>query len=167
MSMFLAEALLETFYDTRKTATAIVRGLLLQLVQQYLRLIEHVLSQYEERKARLFDSFDALRDMFLKACADTATGRKYCVVDALDERAQDDQMTLLKKIKETRPYAEVTEYLQAFPNRDLASFEESKRDIDKFISEKVAGLKGMKKYFLPVTEMVTGILRDKAGGIVL
>ena len=39
--------------------------------------------------------------MFLKACADRATGRKYCVIDALDECEEDEQKTLLKEIRET------------------------------------------------------------------
>ncbi|KAI6777606.1 Ankyrin-1, partial [Emericellopsis cladophorae] len=201
MSMFLAEALSEAFsqtpnktlayffcdsgYDTRKTATAVVRGLLLQLVQQHPRLIEYVLPKYEERKARAFESFDALWGMFLKACADVPTGRKYCVVDALDECTQDDQMTLLKQIKQTfgqdraagglnvsflftsRPYSEITEHLQTFPSRDLASFKESRQDVDKFIDEKVAELGERKKYTKTVATIIARVLRDKAGGIFL
>ncbi|KAF6795433.1 ankyrin domain protein, partial [Colletotrichum musicola] len=201
MSMFLAEALSENFsktpnktltyffcdsgYDTRKTATSLVRGLLLQLVQQHPRLIEHVLPKHVERGTRAFDSFDAVWAMFMKACADTATGRKYCIVDALDECAQDEQITLLKQIKQTfgrdrsggklnvsllitsRPYSEISEHLDAFPNKNLASFEDSRRDIDKFIDEKVADLKRMKKYTQAVAAAVTGVLRDKAGGIFL
>ncbi|KAK4098443.1 hypothetical protein N658DRAFT_518050 [Parathielavia hyrcaniae] len=184
MSMFLAEALSEAFsktpyktlayffcdagYDTRKTATAIVRGLLLQLVQQHPRLIEHVLPKYEERKVRAFDSFDALWGMFLKACADTASGRKYGVVDALDECEKDEQDTLLKQIEETfgrdrsgagrlnlsilitsRPYPEISEHLQQFPNKDIAPSEKKK------------------KYTQGVAAKVAQLLRDKAGGIFL
>ncbi|KAF6806869.1 ankyrin domain protein, partial [Colletotrichum plurivorum] len=201
MSMFLAEALLETFsktpnktlayffcdsgYDTRKTAISLVRGLLLQLVQQHPRLIEHVLPKYVERGTRAFDSFDAVWAMFMKACADTATGRKYCIVDALDECAQDEQITLLKQIKQTfgrdrsggklnvsflitsRPYSEISEHLDTFPNENLASFEDSRRDINKFIIEKVAELKEMKHYTDTVAAAVTRVLREKAGGIFL
>ncbi|KAK4098108.1 hypothetical protein N658DRAFT_488640 [Parathielavia hyrcaniae] len=136
MSMFLAEALSEAFsktpnktlayffydvgYDTRKTATAIVHRLLLQLVQQHLRLIEHVLPKYEERKARAFDSFDA-------------SGRKYCVVDALDECKKDEQDTLLKQIEETfgrdRSSACTLNLSILITSRP--------QDIDKFIDEKV------------------------------
>ncbi|KAK1688658.1 pfs domain-containing protein, partial [Colletotrichum godetiae] len=201
MSMFLAEALSETFsrtpnktlayffcdsgYDTRRTATAVVRGLLLQLVQQHPRLIEYILPKYEERGARAFGSFDGVWAMFMKACADTATGRKYCVVDALDECTQDEQVTLLKQIKETferdrsggklnvsllitsRPYLEIREHLQAFLNKNLASFEESGRDISRFINEKVADLKEMKHYTATVAANVARVLHEKAGGIFL
>ncbi|KAF6802152.1 ankyrin domain protein, partial [Colletotrichum musicola] len=201
MSIFLAEALSENFskatnktlayffcdsgYDTRKTATSLVRGLLLQLVQQHPQLVEHVLPKYVERGSHAFDSFDAVWAMFMKACADTATGRKYCVVDALDECTQDEQITLLKQIKETfrrdrsggglnvsllitsRSYSEIRERLQVFPNRDLASFEDSRGDIDKFIDEKVADLKRMKNYTQAVAANVTRVLHEKAGGIFL
>ncbi|KAM0324065.1 hypothetical protein ACHAQA_008254 [Verticillium albo-atrum] len=117
MSIFLAEELSEAFSktpdktiayffcdsssDIHNTAAAIIRGLLLQLVQQHPRLIERILPKYEQRKARIFDSFVALWGMFSEACADTATGRKYCVVDALDECTQREQMKLLQQLNET------------------------------------------------------------------
>ncbi|KAM0531696.1 hypothetical protein ACHAP6_008156 [Verticillium nonalfalfae] len=202
MSMFLAEALPEVFpktpkktlayffcdsgYDTRKTAAAVVRGLLLQLVQQHPRLIEHVLPKYEERNAQAFNSFDAVWAIFLKACADKATGRKYCLIDALDECEQDEQEMLLKQIEDTfgqarsgagtlnvsllitsRPYLEIRECLQNFPKKDLASFEESRQDIHKFVDEKVAKLSRKKSYPNSVARSVTRILRERAGGIFL
>ncbi|KAM0322090.1 hypothetical protein ACHAQA_009719 [Verticillium albo-atrum] len=170
----LAYFFCDSDYGTRNTATALQP-----------RLIEYVLPKYDERKTHLFDSFDALWGIFLKACADTTTGRKYCVLDALDECTQDEKETLLKQLKETfgrersvgglnvsllvtsRPDAEITQYLQAFPNRDLASFEESRRDIQRFIDAKVADLEDMKKYPPSVTKKVTRTLREKAGGIFL
>ncbi|KAG9249645.1 uncharacterized protein F5Z01DRAFT_473127 [Emericellopsis atlantica] len=201
MSMFLAEGLSEAFsktpnktlayffcdsgYDARNTARAIVRGLLLQLVQQHPQLIEHVLPKYEERKDRAFDSFDAVWTMFTKACADKGTGRKYCIVDALDECAQDEQETLLKQIEETfggdqssgrlnvsilltsRPYPEIERFLSRFPKKNLVSFDESKRDIDKFIDEKVARLKRNNKYTDSLAGNIMQVLRDKADGIFL
>ncbi|PWI63974.1 hypothetical protein PCL_01574 [Purpureocillium lilacinum] len=201
MSMFLVEALSEDFaktrnktlayffcdsaYDTRKTATAILRRLLLQLVQQHPRLVDYVLPQYETRKSRAFDSFDTLWTMFTKACADRATGRKYCIVDALDECELEEQETLLKQIEETfgqdrsgdglnfgilitsRPYPEIRECLQQFPNKDLATFEDSRRDIHEFIKEKVAELSKKKSYPSSVAADVTQMLSNGAGGIFL
>ncbi|KAL3955848.1 hypothetical protein ACCO45_009867 [Purpureocillium lilacinum] len=178
MSMFLVEALSENFaksrnktlayffcdsgYDTRKTATAVVRGLLLQLVQQHPRLIDYVLPTYEARRTRAFDSFDALWTMFTNACADRATGRKYCVVDALDECEHEEQKTLLKHIEETF-------------GRDRSVNElnfgilitSRPRDIHKFIKEKVAELSKKKSYPSSVAGDVTQILHDGAGGIFL
>ncbi|KAK4076879.1 hypothetical protein Purlil1_12534 [Purpureocillium lilacinum] len=201
ISMFLVEALSEDFaksrnktlayffcdsgYDTRKTATAVVRGLLLQLVQQHPRPVDYVLPKYEARKTQAFDSFDALWTIFTKACADKVSGRKYCVVDALDECELEEQRTLLKQIEETfgrdrsgdalnfgilitsGPYPEIRECLQEFPNKDLATFENSRQDIHRFIKEKVAELSKKKSYPSSVAGDVTQILRNGAGGIFL
>ncbi|KAH7159346.1 hypothetical protein DER46DRAFT_536232, partial [Fusarium sp. MPI-SDFR-AT-0072] len=197
MSMFLAEELPRIFsattqktlayffcdsgYDTRKTATAVIRGLLLQLLQQHPSLLVYVVPKFEERKAKAFDSFHNLWAMFMNAAADKATGRKYCIVDALDECEQESQEILMSQIQETfgpgrspdqelnlhilitsRPYPEIRESLGEFPNKDLQSFEESKQDIDKFIDEKVATLKRMRGYTVRVANQVIQILREKS-----
>ncbi|KAF9786536.1 hypothetical protein IL306_000776, partial [Fusarium sp. DS 682] len=202
MSMFLAEELSRIFssttqktlvyffcdsgYDTRKTATAVVRGLLLQLLQQHPSLLRHVLPKFEERGAKAFDSFDALWAMFMNAAADKATGRKYCIVDALDECEPDSQETLMNQLQDTfgpsrssdhglnlrvlitsRPYPEIRESLGEFANKDLSSFEESRRDIDKFIDEKVANLKKTKSYTVKVADQVIQILREKSENMFL
>ncbi|KAJ4238413.1 hypothetical protein NW757_013041 [Fusarium falciforme] len=181
MSMFLAEELPRIFsattqktlayffcdssYDTRKTVTAVVRGLLLQLLQQHPSLLGHVLPKFEERGAKVFDSFDALWSMLMNAGADKATGHKYCIIDALDECEPGSQEMLLDQLQETfgagtsadhelnlnilitsRPYSEIRESLSTFPNKDLSSFKESQRDVDKFIDERVAVLKAKRKY---------------------
>ncbi|KAK7592437.1 hypothetical protein V3481_007055 [Fusarium oxysporum f. sp. vasinfectum] len=202
MSIFLAEELSQIFsattqktlayffcdsgYDTRKTATAVVRGLLLQLLQQHPSLLDHVLPKFEEREAKAFDSFDALWAMFMNAAADKATGRKYCIIDALDECERESQEVILDQLQETfgsskssnhelnicilitsRPYPEIRETLEEFMSKDLSSFEESKRDIDKFIDEKVAHLKNKKKYTVKVADQVVQILREQSESIFL
>ncbi|EGU78519.1 hypothetical protein FOXB_10970, partial [Fusarium oxysporum f. sp. conglutinans Fo5176] len=202
MSIFLAEELSQIFsataqktlayffcdsgYDTRKTATAVVRGLLLQLLQQHPSLLDHVLPKFEEREAKAFDSFDALWAMFMNAAADKATGRKYCIIDALDECERESQEVILDQLQEafgsskssnyelnicilitSRPYPEIRESLGEFTSKDLSSFEESKRDIDKFIDEKVAHLKNKKKYTTKVADQVVQILREKSESIFL
>ncbi|RYP36856.1 hypothetical protein DL767_003246 [Monosporascus sp. MG133] len=182
MSMFLAEALPDVFsktpnktlayffydsgYDTRTTATAVMRGLLLQLAQQHPRQIEHVLRKHKKRKARSFHSSEAVWAMFITACADKATGPELNYVifnDALDECEQDEQEMLLKQIEKTfgrdrsgggglnvsllitsRLYLEIDGYLRRFPHEDLSSFGESRQDIDNFIDDKVAKLRDMK-----------------------
>ncbi|CCF44110.1 hypothetical protein CH063_13615, partial [Colletotrichum higginsianum] len=132
-------------FDTRRTATSVVRGLLLQLVQQQPQLLDYVLPKYNERGPALFDSFDALWAIFMNVAADKHTGEKYCVVDALDECDRESQATLLQQLKETfqgqhappnvrilvtsRPYPEIRQHLGDFANKDLASYPEAKRDM--------------------------------------
>ncbi|KAK8142660.1 hypothetical protein G3M48_008436 [Beauveria asiatica] len=169
----------DSAFDTRRTATSVVRGLLLQLIQQHPSLLSYVLPKYNERKAKLFESFDALWTIFISAAADRNTGRKYCIIDALDECDDESQRTLLRQLQETfhssdappnvrilvtsRPYPEIRKHLEIFTHKDLASFPDVKQDIDQCIKERVAQL----KYTEKIKRRVTEILRDKAGGTFL
>ncbi|KAH7161129.1 hypothetical protein EDB81DRAFT_943854 [Dactylonectria macrodidyma] len=197
MSIFLAEELPRIFsatdqktlayffcdssYDTRKTTTGVIRGLLLQLLQQHPSLLRHVSPKFDERGVKVFDSFDAIWEMLMKVTSDKATGRKYCIIDALDECEPSSQEILLSQLQETfspnsttdhdsnlsilitsRPYPEIREFLNVYSNQDLSGFEESKQDIDKFIGEKVAHLKEKKKYTIKVAHQVAQILREKS-----
>ncbi|KAK4205472.1 hypothetical protein QBC40DRAFT_36074 [Triangularia verruculosa] len=195
-AIFLAEELSTTFsttdgktliyffcdsgFDKRKTATSVVRGLLLQLVQQHPQLLDYLLPKYNERGLELFKSFDALWTIFMAAAADQNTGQKYCIIDALDECDRESQEILLKQFQETfrsrnvtpnirmlvtsRRYDEIREYLEVFPNKDLASFPERREDIDRCIEKKVAELAERKCYTPKVKQQVTNILRDNAEG---
>ncbi|KAH8889903.1 hypothetical protein GQ53DRAFT_794963 [Thozetella sp. PMI_491] len=149
------------------------------------QLLDHLLPKYNERGAKLFESFDALWTIFTSAVADTATGRKYCIIDALDECDRESQDTLLRQFRQTfghhssnvssdvrilitsRPYPEIHQYLGQFANKNLASFKESKRDIEIFINKKVADIKTRKGYTASVEQEVTRLLQDKAGGTFL
>ncbi|KAH8896678.1 pfs domain-containing protein, partial [Thozetella sp. PMI_491] len=170
------------------TATEILRGLLLQLVQQHPQLLDYVLPKYNEGKEKLLDSFDALWTTFTNVVADKdnkAPSRKYCIINTLD-KCEEPQKTLLKQLEQTfrhgsssshisnlrilitsRPYPKIKEYLSQFTNKDLASFGESKRDIKLFIDEKVAYLKKKKSYTSRVKQEVTQLLKEKAGRIFL
>ncbi|RKK66726.1 hypothetical protein BFJ69_g15146 [Fusarium oxysporum] len=202
MSIFLAEELSNRFsatdgktlsyffcdsnFDKRKTATSVIRGLLWQLVQQHPPLLEYVLPKYAERGPELFKSFDALWAMFMDIAADRTSGRKYCIIDALDECDRESQDILLRELWQSfspsnssnrvsnirilitsRPYPEIAEYLEEFANRNLISFRESQRDIERFIDEKVANLRKRKHYSNQVTNQVTTALKDKAEGTFL
>ncbi|KAI0410277.1 vegetative incompatibility protein HET-E-1 [Xylaria grammica] len=172
MAMFLTEELSKAFpetdrktlayffcdsgFDKRKTATSVVRGLLLQLVRQHPQLLDYLLPKYNERGAELFNLFDALWTIFMDAAAHQDTGRKYCIIDALDECD-----------RESRLYPEIERYLRLFLNKDLASLQESKQEIELFITERVAGLRNMNRYPESVEEQVTQLLKDKAGGTFL
>ncbi|WYZ35532.1 hypothetical protein EsH8_X_000179 [Colletotrichum jinshuiense] len=198
-AIFLTEELSKTFattdwktlayffcdsgFDTRKTATSIVRGLLLQLVQQHPQLLDHVIPKYNERGTKLFNSFDALWTVFMNVAADKSTGVKYCVIDALDECDRESQVTLLQQLKETfqsqkgpanvrilvtsRPYPEIRQHIGEFANKDLASYHEAKQDIAKCIKERTAELAKTKNYTNKVRIQVSNILREKADGTFL
>ncbi|EJP69828.1 vegetative incompatibility protein HET-E-1 [Beauveria bassiana ARSEF 2860] len=175
----LAYFFCDSAFDTRRTATSVVRGLLLQLIQQHPPLLRHVLQKYNERKAKLFESFDALWAIFIKVAADKNTGRKYFIIDALYECEVDSQKTLLHQLRDTfhspdapsnvqilvtsRPYPEIRKYLGIFSCVDFACFPDAKRDIDQCIKKRVAQL----PYTEKIKERVTDILRYKAAGTFL
>jgi hypothetical protein len=179
----LAYFFCDSGFDNRKTATSVIRGLLLQLVQQHPSLLDYLLPKYYERRAELFESFDALWAIFMAVAADQSTGQKYCIIDALDECDQESQKILLQQFEDTfrslnvtsnvrilvtsRPYLEIRKYLNLFDNKDLASFPERKQDIDRCIKERVARLAKKNSYTEKVTTQVSDILRDKAEGTFL
>ncbi|KAK2595511.1 hypothetical protein QQS21_006786 [Conoideocrella luteorostrata] len=196
LAIFLTDALLSKFsatnhktlayffcdsaFDTQNTATSVVRGLLLQLIQLHPTLVRYILPKYNERKARLFESFEALWTLFISAAVDTDTGCKYCIIDALDECDYESRQTLLKQLQRTflkesapknirilitsRPRPDIRNQLIEFASADLASFPGLKNDIDRFIDEKVAKLPG---YADKTKGQVAKILGDKAGGTFL
>ncbi|KAJ6789339.1 hypothetical protein PWT90_08994 [Aphanocladium album] len=169
----------DSAFDTRRTATSVIRTLLWQLVKQHPELLDYILPKYNERKRKLFESFDALWELFMAAATDNNTGQKYCIIDALDECDIDSQRILLQQLRETfhntatapnirilvtsRPYWEICKYLDSFTHRDLASFPRVQEDIDRCIKERVAQL----KYTEKVKEQVFNILRDKSEGTFL
>lgn len=169
--------------DIRKTAISIVKGLLYQLVKQHESLLTYILPKYHERGIELFKSFNSLWRIFMAIVADEDTGQKYCIIDALDECDRESQEILLLQLEETfqsrsvssnirilvtsRPYPEIRESLQIFPNKDLASFAQRAKDIDLFIEQKVNILTKKKKYTDKVKLQVYRLLQDKAKGTFL
>jgi NACHT domain-containing protein len=90
--------------EDRRTATGILRGLLYQLIKQRRELMKFLLSRYEDRqeqKEKLFTSFDALWATLIEIGHDTASGEKYCIIDALDECDRESQHILLTQINQT------------------------------------------------------------------
>ncbi|KAJ5646827.1 hypothetical protein N7490_003199 [Penicillium lividum] len=199
MAIFLTEELSRVFSTTegktlayffcdsgdekRKTATSIIRGLLLQLVEQCPPLLDYLLSKYNDRGPEVFQTFDALWPIFMAAVVDQSTGRKYCIIDALDECDEGSQETLLMQLEETlsnsaftsnirilvtsRPYPLIDGYLRRFAAKDLGSFPERKEDIDLYIKERLENLSERQHYTAKVREKASKILREKAGGTFL
>ncbi|KAN0077644.1 vegetative incompatibility protein HET-E-1 [Elaphomyces granulatus] len=164
----------------------ILRGLLYQLINQHQELMKFLLSRYEvreEQKAKLFTSFDALWATLIEIGHDTASGEKYCIIDALDECDRESQHILLTQIYQTfskhnsknshprihilitsRPYPEIAQHLTGFNRKDLASYQNIKMDLQVFIEEKVKELSQKKNYSEKVTLEVSRILEEKAEG---
>ncbi|ETR99709.1 hypothetical protein M419DRAFT_41584, partial [Trichoderma reesei RUT C-30] len=144
--------------------------------------LDYLLPRYRERGAKLFESFDALWEIFMTVAADQSTGHKYCIIDALDECDRGSQEVLLRQFHDTfdgnrdlnlhilvtsRPYSEIQEYLGQFLNTDLAIFPNAARDIETCIEEKLAKLSQRKHYTQKLKDQIRDLLRYKAEGTFL
>ncbi|KAL7812767.1 hypothetical protein V8C26DRAFT_406512 [Trichoderma gracile] len=178
----LAYFFCDSNFDKQRSAISVVRGLLLQLIQQHPQLLDYLIPRYRERGEKLFESFDALWEIFMAIAGDQSTGQKYCIIDALDECDRESQEVLLRQLHDTfdggrdlsvhilitsRPYSEIQEYLGQFPNTDLAIFPNAAQDIETCIEEKLAKLSQRKHYTPKLRDQIRDLLRYKAEGTFL
>jgi len=173
--------------EHRQTATAVLRGLLFQICRRRRNLVhDYLLPEYQVRKNDLLSSFDGLWNIFVKITADKTVDGIYCIIDALDECDEISQDALLHQLQQTfgdlkpndsmsklhilvtsRPYSNIHEWLDDFTNMDLASFDESKKDVEAFIAGKVADLAKRKHYTSKLRDEVERSLNMKAEGTFL
>ncbi|KAI9853089.1 MAG: hypothetical protein M1838_001590 [Thelocarpon superellum] len=82
--------------DSQKDATAILCGLLHQLLSTNRALLRHATAVFERRGSRMSGELPSLWEIFRDMCADPAAGEVICVIDALDECEESDRTRLLK-----------------------------------------------------------------------
>ncbi|EED12256.1 Pfs, NACHT, and Ankyrin domain protein [Talaromyces stipitatus ATCC 10500] len=173
--------------ENRRTATAILRGILFQLINEWPILMKYLFGKYEGRKEKLFTSFDALWAVLIDMGHDSTHSGIYCVIDALDECEPESQQIILNQMNQTfnsrnskhstpsnihilitsRPYPEVGESLSFFRYKDFSSYQAFTNDLKRMIQQRVDDLRGKKKYPESVATKVSRILEDKAEGTFL
>ncbi|KAL4960741.1 uncharacterized protein BDV14DRAFT_204484, partial [Aspergillus stella-maris] len=184
---FLGYFFCDSSSENNRTATAILRGLLYQLIKQRpILLHRYLLPKYAERRNKLFGSFDALWAVFWDIGMNEDL-EIYCVLDALDECEIDSQKTLLEQINQTfntvntnyeccskihilvtsRPYYEIRRHLASFTNKDLATYEAVSKDLAKVIQQRVEFLSKQNGYPKSVAMKISQILEVKAEGTFL
>ena len=187
--------LLQYFCDNkderRNTATAILRGLIFQLLQARRHLFTHILPSYQIQKESLFSpsSFQTLWRIFETMLHDHALDRIYCVLDGLDECEENSLFIILDKFKElfkknlqgsrtfhlnliiaSRDVPNViSQLLLGFPRirLDPDSDLEVNRDINRFIEVKVTELSIFGQYPLQLSEHIKDVFRTRARGTFL
>lgn len=207
LSIFLAEELenkakhsrdalfLQYFCDNkdekRKTAVAIVRGLIYQLLRLRRKLFKYILPTFKIQKESLFseNSFESLWRIFKDMIYDSALDTVYCVVDGLDECDEASLEVLLKKLKTlfstqstkssgchlnlvvvSRDFPEFIQgTLSSFPRIRLGPDANSQisNDISQFIEAKVNELSESRHYPQPVRTCVKKVFQDRAQGTFL
>ena len=157
------------FKDTspeQRSATRAISTILHQLFASQPRLIPYALPSYREIGKALSTTFSKLWSIFTTAATDPLAGNVVCVLDALDECDELEQVQLIKALEDfcfhqrslssasnfkllitSRPYFQIRRefdrLLQASDNIELAGNDESasiKKEIDLVIKHNVAKL---------------------------
>ena len=173
-------------FEGRRTATAILRGLLLQLLRQRPILFNHIQSHFDISRDSLFTNFHALWRIFVSIIQDSGAGKVFCLIDALDECekesrqlfltnftklfSQPSQKTVVKFIVASRRENDIEESLSAVgpvvQNLQVDSGRVN-HDLHKFINVRVDELSKMKVYKSSLKEKIRCALTEKAGGTFL
>ncbi|KAL8793856.1 MAG: hypothetical protein Q9195_003582 [Heterodermia aff. obscurata] len=184
--------LLQYFCDNkderRNTATAILRGLIFQLLRTQPGLLPHILPSYQIQKESLFlaSSFQTLWTIFEAMLRDPVLGKIYCVLDGMDECEKDSLSMILDKFRElfrTDPRAfqlnliiasrdepkTIPQLLSGFSRirLDPDADKEVNQDIDWFIEAKVNELSTLGQYPQQLSEYIRKIFRKRAQGTFL
>ena len=173
--------------EKRRTATAILRGLLLQLLRQRPTHFKRIQSQFDMSRDSLFFNFHALWRIFVSIVQDPEAGEVYCLIDALDECdresrqlfltnltrlfcSQQSKRTFVKFVVASRLENDIEESLStvssAIRNVQIDSGKVNE-DLSKFIDLKVDELSTRKKYRSDTRQMIKRALTEKAGGTFL
>ncbi|KAI9367173.1 hypothetical protein BJX61DRAFT_547746 [Aspergillus egyptiacus] len=171
--------------EHQKTATSLLQALIYQFIEQQRRLVRFAQRVYKKRKEDL-QSLDQLWSILMEIGCDSASGEKYCVIDALDECDYQSRKDLLGKIKETfkdrtsqdsrlkisflifsREHFEIRQKLRGFVSKDLASYPRMAEDLRAFIDNKVEELQEDNGWLQKTADEVVHILQEKAEGTFL
>ena len=174
------------FKDTspeQRSASRAISTILHQLFASQPRLIRYALPSYRETGKALCTTFSKLWSIFTAAATDPLAGNAVCVLDALDECDEQEQLELIKALEDfcldqrspssasnlkllitSRPYFQIRrefdKLLQASDNIELAGNDESasiKKEIDLVIKHNVAKLALENR----LTESVSDYLRKR------
>lgn len=163
--------------DSRSISKAI-SAILHQLFTKIPGLVEHAVPAFDENGDELPSMFSTLWEVLEKAAADIRSGEVVCILDALDECEETQQIILIEKLKAfycraedsrfrtqklrflltSRPYrnirAKFHSLIQQFPTIHLSGDDESdhiREEIDLVIRSEVSAI-ASERYFSSETE---------------
>ena len=185
--MMLAYYFCDDKDEKRRTATSILRGLLLQLLRQRPSLFKHIQSDFSMSGDSLFTNFDALWRILDCILEDPEVGEVYCLIDALDECekksrrrflanftelfcSQQSKKTVFKFIVTSRRENDIEKSLSAacpaIWNLQVDSGKVN-NDLSKFIDVRVDELSSTNEYNPAQKNLIKNALIEKAGGTFL
>ena len=168
--------------STLNNATAVLRGLIYQLLVQQRSLISHLREQYDKAGRQLFEdvnTFVALSKIFTEMLHDSCLQRVYLVVDALDEcdsglfqildlivRNVSTSSSRVKWLVSSRNRHDIEERLRIDDSPVELSLELNAESVsgavDAYIDHKVSELARMKQYDSKLQHQVKDQLHQKA-----
>ncbi|KAK5710084.1 hypothetical protein LTR17_019197 [Elasticomyces elasticus] len=147
------------------SASAVLRGLMLLLVDQQPSLASYILDQYDRSGKNLFEdgnAWFAMSDIFMRMLQDSSFKRVYLIIDALDECVEDvdglldfiEQTTRVSiKVKwlvSSRNWPSIKELIARVDDHDEISLELNadaiSRAVRVFIKHRVLRLSAQKNY---------------------
>lgn len=205
LSTFLVEHLTKTvqestdkrlayfFFDDKiqdqRTAVAMLRSLIWQLLLQEKELFKHIEPDFDRQanglfSGNIFEDMAALWRMLINMLQDERAGETFVVIDALDECEQStrkDLLTRLKKLFRGQPALKAKFFVTHRPGiRDIESplrgigthlnMEDSgevEADLSSYIEEKVDELAWEEDYSKSLKEDVKNAFRNQADGTFL
>ena len=174
--------------EKRKTATAVLRGLLLQILRQRPVLFKHIQPEFDMSHT-LFTNFHLLWRVFVSVVQDPKADDVYCLIDALDECEKESRQLFLtsltnvfglkqdktmsvKFVITSRRENDIEEELLSADNPYVQDLHIDRgnvnRDLYKFINVKVSQLAAKRKFkSKKIAEELECALAQKAGGTFL
>ena len=174
--------------EKRRTATAILRGLILQLLRQRPVLFKHIQPSFDMSGDSLCTNFHTLWRIFVSIVCDPGVGEVCCLIDALDECERESRQLFMKNLAEifgprenrtssakfiviSRRESDIEEELLSARSARILEIHVDKgkvnRDLSKFIDFKVDQLSTVKGYKPAQREKIRCALTEKAGGTFL
>lgn len=173
-------------YERRRTATTILRVLLLQILQQRPILFKHMEPDFLVFGSDLFTNFYSLWRIFSTMTEDEEAGDILCIIDALDECEPDSRRSFLTNLERlfnsqkntktrvrflvtSRRLSEIEESLASIPAMRNLQIDSARinGDLHKFINTRVDELSRRKGYNADLQETIKRTLMQKAEGTFL
>ena len=172
----------------RRTATAILRGVLLQLLRQRPVLFMHIQPRFELSPDSLWTNFHTLWRIFVGIIQDPEAGEVCCLIDALDEcekesrqlflmnlirlyEPQENRTLFAKFIITSRRESDIKQEFLSTDNPRIQDIHVDKGEVNgdllKFIDFRVDELSRVKGYKPAQREKIRCALTEKAGGTFL
>ncbi|KAH8745767.1 ankyrin repeat-containing domain protein [Hyaloscypha finlandica] len=180
-SMILAHYFCDAGHEKRKTAIAILRGILVQFFQQQPDFFELIREVYKIEKSSMVEDVYSLWRVLVQVLKNCGNSKIYILIDALDECEEPSRKDFLGLLEELDPSSKARILITGRPEPDINEAAQSRgqslrldsgkinEDLSKFINIRVDELQTKKKKNYPtkLIEDIRTTLQEKHEGTFL